>query len=104
MISLFLEQVPSTFVSRYLSTLDCVSPNVMLSVSTIAPPMPAMILKPVPRLFSLILFYFSGPTCVHEDVIVNTSLSSILFFDLAACSGEYSNIHYFLVHAIDGLG
>ena len=38
---------------------------------------------------------------VHEEVIVNTSLSRILFFDLAACSGKYTYTH---THAIDGLG
>ena len=52
------------------------------------PSMPATVSKPIPRLFSLILIFLLVRP-VYEDVIVNTSLSRIFFFDLAACSGEY---------------
>ena len=59
------------------------------SVSTIAPPMPTTVSKPIPRFSpSLLFFWLIRP--VQLDVIVNASLSCILFFNLAACSGKYS--------------
>ena len=63
--------------------------DALLTVSIIAPPMLATVSKPIPRLFSLI-FFFLLVRPVHVDIIVNASLSCILFFNLAACSGKYS--------------
>ena len=51
------------------------------------PPMPATVSKPIPR-HSFLLLLLVRP--LHENVIVNTSLSRIFFFDLAACNGKYS--------------
>ena len=51
--------------------------------------------------FSPSFVFFLLVRSVHVDVIVNASLSSILFFNLAGAVAL--NIIYFLVNAIDGL-
>ena len=62
--------------------------------------MPATVSKPIPRLFSLIrIFLLARP--VYVDAIVNASPSCIFF---SIWPPVAVNIHYFLVHAIDGLG
>ena len=62
--------------------------------------MPATVSKPIPRLFSFILLFLLVRP-VHVDVIVNTSLSRILF---SIWPRVAVNIIYFLFHAIDALG
>ena len=60
------------------------------SVSTIAPPpMPATVSKPIPRLFSLILIFFAGPTCSCGCYCKYKSIMHFVF-NLANCSGKYS--------------
>ena len=60
--------------------------------------MPATVSKPIPRLFSLIFFLLMVRP-IHEDV--SCKYKSILF---SIWPPVAVNIHYFLVHAIDGLG
>ena len=71
------------------------------SVSTIAPPMPATVSKPIPRLFSVKLYFFADPT--HSSCGWYCEYKSIPHF-FSISPPVAVNTLYFLVHAIDSLG
>ena len=70
------------------------------SISTVAPPMPATVSKPIPA-FSLLFVVFAGSTCLCACCFKCKSITH-LFFSL--WPSVVVNIVYFLVHVIDGLG
>ena len=72
------------------------------SVSTIAPPPCQRQFQARFRVFSpSFLSFFAGPTCSCACFYKCKSIPH-LFFNLAACSGEYSS--FFFVRVIGGLG